>query len=384
MTAPDLLTPVWTATEPPRWSARDWETVLAQARRTRLAARLAHRFQTLGWSAGVPEGPGRHLESAARMADRLQRDVGHEVDLVVAALRDVVTPVVLLKGAAYVAAGLPPAHGRLFSDIDILVRRDQLAAVEDALFAAGWMPEKLAPYDDRYYRKWMHELPPLQHVTRHTSLDVHHTITPPTSRFPIDGLPLIERSRAIGAGGRLRVLAAADMVLHSAVHLMQEGEFDGGLRDLLDIDDLLRLHGAAPGFWAELAARSRQLGVERPLGLVLHQLRRLFATEVPAGEKAAVDAALAGSMQPGATGALLTLALAPPAVDGRDRLSVQFAGWLLYVRSHWLRMPWYKIGPHLVRKGWARALGALALQPSAEPGRVQDSTQKASTPGRAV
>ena len=37
-------------------------------------------------------------------------------------------------------------------------------------------------YDQRYYREWMHELPPLLHVRRQTALDVHHAIAPETAR----------------------------------------------------------------------------------------------------------------------------------------------------------------------------------------------------------
>ena len=47
------------------------------------------------------------------------------------------------------------------------------------------------------------------------------------------------------------VLAPEDMVLHSATHLFNEGEFDRGLRDLNDLDLLLREFGAA----AELRPR---------------------------------------------------------------------------------------------------------------------------------
>ena len=38
---------------------------------------------------------------------------------------------------------------------------DALDAVEAALIAAGWEWVKRDPYDDDYYRRWMHELPPL-------------------------------------------------------------------------------------------------------------------------------------------------------------------------------------------------------------------------------
>ena len=66
------------------------------------------------------------------------------------------------------------------------------------------------------------------------------TFTTPSCRRP-RALPSMQgaarrgdrRSRAPSAS---RVLAPADMVLHSAVHLFTEGEFSRGLRDLCDLD----------------------------------------------------------------------------------------------------------------------------------------------------
>ena len=89
--------------------------------------------------------------------------------------------VVLLKGTAYVAAGLKAGEGRSIGDLDILVARDDLPQVEAALLAAGWEWVKPDPYDDAYYRDHMHELPPLIHKLRDRMIDVHHTILPRTA-----------------------------------------------------------------------------------------------------------------------------------------------------------------------------------------------------------
>ena len=243
----DLLTGLWSAPALPRLTPRQWELLLAQARRCRLQARLARLIDERGWQGEVPEPVHHHLEAARVQAERQRNQVRWEIDRLRVALADVPGPVVLLKGAAYVARDLPPARGRLFTDVAILVARNAIAAAEGSLMAAGWVREALDPYDDRYYRRWMHELPPLKHVWRHTWLDVHHTITPPTSRFPVEGAVLLQRIRPLAPGAQLATLDPADLVLHSAVHLMQEGDFGHGLRDLLDIDDLLLHFGGEAG-----------------------------------------------------------------------------------------------------------------------------------------
>jgi hypothetical protein len=281
-----------------------------------------------------------------------------EVDRLRVALADQPGPVVLLKGAAYVAAALPPAQGRMFNDIDIMVAREALQGVELALLGAGWVHEAIDPYDERYYRRWMHELPPLKHVWRHTWLDVHHTITPPTSRFRVDGAQLLARARPLVAGSHLAVLAPEDMVLHSAVHLMQEGDFSAGLRDLLDLDDLLHHFGADPGFWPELLRRARELRLGVPLFHVLVQRERLFGAAPPEALRSEVDRLASSWLSRRLMPALLEPALRPahPSCDTAGNGAARTA---LYVRSHWLRMPWYQIVPHLLRKAWLRTRARL-------------------------
>jgi hypothetical protein len=360
----DLLTPLWRANAPPGFGVAEWERLLSQARRARLLARLALLFERRGWMATVPEGPRRYLQGATLAAERQRRQVRWEIDRVRVALADRPGPVVLLKGAAYVAAALPPAEGRLFSDVDIMVPRDALQGAEMALLGAGWVHEAIDPYDDRYYRRWMHELPPLKHVWRHTWLDVHHTITAPTSRFRVDGARLLARARPLSPGSQLAVLAPEDMVLHSAVHLMQEGDFSAGLRDLLDLDDLLNHFGADPGFWPELLRRARELRLGVPLFHVLVQRERLFGAAPPEALRGEVDGLAAGGLSRQLMPALLERALRPahPSCDTAGSGTARSA---LYVRSHWLRMPWYQIVPHLLRKAWLRTR-ALASRRAAE------------------
>jgi hypothetical protein len=363
----DLVTQALCAHQLPALDARDWEDLLSQARRSRLLARLATRAHDMGWMPAIPPGPRMHLQGALRVMQRQDDEARWEIDRLRAALLPLQTPVVLLKGAAYVAAELPPRRGRLFADIDILVERGQLRQVEAALMGAGWIAEKLDAYDERYYRDWMHELPPLRHVQRMTQLDVHHTITPPTSRFPIDGAVLMAQARPLAGIPGLCVLAPVDMVLHSAVHLMQEGEFDGGLRDLLDIDDLLHHFASTePEFWPALADRARVLGLGVPLSHVLFHLERLFGTRPPSACAAAFAALQPQGLARRLMNALLTRALPPrhPRSEVRGRA---WAAQALYVRSHWLRMPWYQIVPHLLRKSWMRFI--TARQQAAERAR---------------
>jgi hypothetical protein len=351
---PDLLSAVLARPDRlPAFSLAEWELVIGQARRARLIARLGLQCAERGWLDDIPERPRTHLMAVRRLCERQHREVHWEVDRIRRALAGVATPVVVLKGAAYLLAGLPPGAGRLFADIDIMVPRNRLDKAEMALFGHGWYAPKTNSYDQRYYRKWGHELPPLQHVQRNTVLDVHHTITPPTSRFRVDADKLFAAARPLDARGDLLVLAPVDMVLHSAAHLFQEGEFDHGLRDLLDVDDLLRHFGREPTFWSALVVRATELGLGRLLYYAVHHIHRLFISPLPAEFVTEVERFRPDELSGRAMSGLLRVALRPdhPSCDGPF---TGLARWLLYVRAHHLRMPAHILVPHLIRKAYMR------------------------------
>jgi hypothetical protein len=264
---------------------------------------------------------------------------------------------VLLKGAAYVAGGLRAGVGRLATDVDILVPAGDIRRVEQALVGAGWGPIKLHPYDQRFYREWSHELPPLQHARRRSIVDVHHNILPVSGRVRPDAAALLASAVPVRSAGMddLWMLAPEDMVLHSAAHLFQDGDLAGSVRDLVDADALLSEFGARdPAFWDRLPARARELGLERALFYVLRFARRLLETPVPPGVDAAVPAPPRAAMA--LMDRLVSRALLP--IRGQHgTLGEDTARLLLYARSHWLRMPPGLLVAHLTRKTlrrWSR------------------------------
>ena len=128
---PDLLTQVWAHSQfRPDLTPFEWETILGQARQSRLLGRLAQHHVDQNWMANVPLGPRRYLEGALKMVDRQHHEVQWEVDCILRALKELDAPIVMLKGAAYFVAELPARNGRLFSDIDIMVTRERLPDVE--------------------------------------------------------------------------------------------------------------------------------------------------------------------------------------------------------------------------------------------------------------
>jgi hypothetical protein len=334
-------------------SGSDWTLVVAVARRSGLLARLAFRVDERSLMDRIPEPVRDHLEAEQLVAERHRRDVISEIHHLGIALKGVVSPLVLLKGAAYAMAELPPARGRTFTDIDILVPRPSLDTVERALRQAGWTTGEIHPYDELYYRRWMHQLPPLTHAHRGTTVDVHHTIVPTTARTPISATPLLDAARTLSGAPGLAVLQPVDMVLHSAVHLFSEGQFDRALRDLDDIASLLRHFGSDALFWPLLVSRTEQLRLQRPAWYAFEFCRVLFDVVVPSG--------LSNSIHPMAPPRVIRALMLSmlesamePTLRSSSRAGQRWANDVLYVRSHYLRMPIRQLLPHLIRKAVRR------------------------------
>jgi hypothetical protein len=335
------------------WTLPQWDRVVRVARGERLLGRLAEALSAAGLLDAVPEGPRRHLESARRLsADRLGA-LRWALERVDAATAGLGAPRVLLKGAAYVGQELPIAPGRLPSDLDILVPRAALAPALARLHAAGWTPVALDAHDQRYYAEWSHEAPPMRHALHAMELDVHHDIVAPVARDAIDIGLLLARLRPARIEGWM-VLDPVDQVLHSAAHLFLDSAFTGRLRDLVDLDGLLRHFAAEPDFLGRLAPRAREVGLIGPLVLAVHFCRAWLATPVPVAVVAALPPVSRGL-------AACFAAVLRPGEPGRpEPVSARLAALALLARHHRRRMPMRLLVPHLWHKLRAREPASAA------------------------
>ena len=312
-----------------------WSDVIEQGRKTQLLGQLTARLRQTNAFDQVLPAVQRHLVLAELTAQRRNEAALWELKGMRRAIDPAIT-MVLLKGCAYAAAGDANASGRLFSDVDLMVRRSDLDAVESSLISVGWKPSRVNDYDLAYYRNWMHEVPPMEHVRRHTVCDLHHAINPPVSHYYVDPERLFASLVEVLPG--IHLLSATDRIIHCALHLLQEGEPKKLLRDLYDLHMLLQQHLAPTQDLTRLLARAGKLGVAGPVRTAVGAAQTLFsetATPLPRVswlqaqvERAAVDPSSTSST----AGTL--------------------AGWAVLAHSHWMKMPMRLLIPHLTRKSW--------------------------------
>ena len=351
--------------------AHGWTALLTIARAEQLIGTLSVRLRTLD----VPAPISAMLDDARNNAEYQRRTALWEADCARRALAEYHGKVVLMKGTAYVAAGLKAGEGRHIGDLDIMVAAQNLAQAERLLLDnGGWEWVKEDAYDDAYYRDHMHELPPMIHKERDRMIDVHHTILPLTARPTPDAAAML--ADAIGLdldkplpfrggvgvgpvngdqglntrptpnpspkGEGLYVFAPADMVCHCAAHLIADGDLSGGLRNLWDMHCLLTEFAERKGdFWQELDGRAKHHGLTKDVRRAIRLSSRVYGTEIPESwnRSSAIDTLFIRRML---------------ARDEWGRGSAKFTRLAFYIRSHWLRMPPMMLARHLWTK-WRKA-----------------------------
>lgn len=311
-----------------------WNSVLRTARQTELLGQLGASLysqmpsDTIHWR--IRRALDLELLTAQRRSEAALWEIRTVRRLIPAHIQ-----IIALKGSAYALANDSNSQGRLFSDVDLLVDAEHLGEVESALISGGWKPSNVSAYDQRYYRQWMHELPPMEHVRRHTVVDLHHAIIPPVSRFTFDPAKLFKSAIAVAPG--VFVLCPADRIIHSALHAFLEGVPAKALRDLYDINCLVRQHFPCE-CQDQLLTRARELGIEALTKAALEASTIVFSGET--GHS--IKYSLRGRW----------LAKAALSAMAPTRTLGHIAQYALLGHSHWMKMPLRLLLPHMIRKAW--------------------------------
>ena len=259
---------------------------------------------------------------------------------------------VLLKGAAYIIANKPNANYRLLSDIDLLVLKEAISDAELWLFLNGFTISVSDEYDDFYYRQWMHELPPFVNSVSGMTLDLHHNLLPLTSKRHIDSELFFEKAREVDTN--LFLPCDEDLLIHSAVHLIQDSVFNRTLRDLSDQFWLLQEYTENHESTGALIVRSKELNLSNDLAKTLSLMNFIFKRCLLEGEKSLIQNELGNSFfWPLEKYCYITML--PQPVPSEWRFKHYFASSILYLKSHLIKMPFGLLVKHLLVKSQKRA-----------------------------
>ncbi|MGR5237697.1 nucleotidyltransferase family protein [Vibrio alfacsensis] len=323
--------------------------IVAEARYFNMLGQLKYHCQVHGLWSALPNKFCQQLNSATLFYDNQRRKLAIETNEISRALAPLNISWIYLKGSAYNLNNMSNFSGRMMSDIDVLVQEEDLPQVEAALKSHGWMPAPVNSYDEKFYRSWSQEIPPLRHIYRQVELDVHFNILPKTLKESINNKHLFEQSLPFSDDPNQKVLTPHAMLAHSAIHLFYESEYTKGLRDLYDITLLINHYSAEVSFWDNLIELHNSIGNESSLYLALRYSNKIYRTQIPT--KVVEHYA---QFKPN----LLYLSVLdfcflniftrtfPP----HRKTGYGFAETVLYLRGHLKRMPLRLLVPHLSKK----------------------------------
>lgn len=272
-------------------SESGWNDLLRVLRAYSLTASFYRRLCKEGMEYQLPDYCRNAFVSAAVFAEAQAHQTRIQALKICRLSHDCQIPLIFLKGAAYTLGQKENSVGRLMSDIDICVAREKISQLEAALLESGWTFKDIDEHDDKYYRAWSHELPPLKHDEDGVVLDVHHTLLPPI------------RGRLLNIKDLLNSAADTDtfpvpsmewLVLHSALHLILNEDVENGLRDLTDIYLLLNGDNCECGSLCENLSKAEALfereGFRNEWFILTEMLAYYFALPINRDDKTKLPA----------------------------------------------------------------------------------------------
>lgn len=324
-------------------SEKTWEEVVFVLRQGKLLATLYHLASARGSFQKYPDYAKKHLHSASVYADRQAQQVIYECMEITAILKNKNITPVFLKGAGYTLAGSQNGMGRVYTDIDVLVEKSVINIAQDMLQKKGWHSEKLNDYDERYYREWAHEVPPMSNIFRGTIIDLHHNIVPPiTGRAPDPSLFFDE---VYYTQEGLALLSPAAATLHSCVHLFTNEDFSNGFRDLIDLYLLTQEYGDTE-YWKNLFELAEQSGFSLELFYCMSMLKQTFDIVLPESMVQPLLAKYKNFKTDFLIKFVFKRALYPHHALTFSSLN-NLASFLVYIRGHWIKMPFHILVMHL-------------------------------------
>ncbi|NMP30548.1 nucleotidyltransferase family protein [Thalassotalea sp. M1531] len=333
------------------WQDSDWEALIEQAYHTGLLARIYFILKDTGLLNNIPCYLSWHFTSAWKLFLAHNQDVQSEVERINGVLNSTGIKPTYLKGTAYLLEGLTCSKGRIFADVDVFVHGSELSQAENILKWQGWTVKELDAHDQHYYRNWMHELPPMVNSKTGLTLDLHHNLLPIVSRVKLDSELLLAN---LNEGENSNTLSAEDKILHSAIHLLLDGEFNHGFRDLHDIYLLIVENQLQhEEFISQLIARAIELNFEFILYHCLRLQQDIFLLKVDDDILNMLIKNKFSKMKANFIVSLFKAVLSPLPLKGRYNSISLFT---LFIRSHWLKMPLHILVPHLVYKGFIAPL----------------------------
>jgi len=255
----------------------DWEYV-RQAASLHCIMPLLHRHLSVLGEGIVPPAVLERLKNDYQANAQRNLILSGDLHRLLRLLKANDIPVVPLKGPVLAATVYGDVSLRQFGDLDVLLRKRDIARAKELLISHGYRPamEMTAAQESATLRHHCEYL--LVSDSGRVIVELHWRIIPSWFPFPLNGDHLLSRLTQTALGGAsLPTVTPEDLLLiisvHSTKHLWTK------LAWICDVAELIRANEGLD--WELLMARARRLGGERMLLLGLHLAHELLGAPLP-------------------------------------------------------------------------------------------------------
>ncbi|OJX91080.1 MAG: hypothetical protein BGP01_11650 [Paludibacter sp. 47-17] len=183
--------------------------------------------------------------------------------------------VVALKGI-YLAEALYPKLGiRQFSDIDLLIREDDVSEVVESIKGLGYL-QTASLYSRQVSEKLEHAHLPAM-IKNGVSIELHIKLHAALYEYKLDTEEFMNRAiKTLISGSEVGVLDCIDMLIHLCVHL--DKHFNGSELQFYSWLDIVVLQWKNDINWEELLARCVKYGAKKNVIKQLVLINHIFKT----------------------------------------------------------------------------------------------------------
>ena len=256
-----------------------WTQLWDQAWLNGLAPLVFHNLRTLDLTTWMPAAVWRQFEADYynTLSDNLLLEA--EMVRVTDCLAQNGIDRLLLKGMVLGELLYPDPALRPSSDIDVMVRHEQLGQAQAVLRDLGYTIQPGRQLDFQLARSY--DIPYVRATTsgQPVLLELHWNLAEP-GLFNLDVATLWARAQQLEVNHHtLPTLSLEDLLLHLTIHIRKHRYV--GLRWLVDVSELLRGYGQQLD-WSYLVRTARQAGAGTLFYVTLHLAQELMGVKVPA------------------------------------------------------------------------------------------------------
>ena len=257
-----------------------WETMFRSANQLGVGPLFYYRLGVLGLRDHVPADLARRrkeeLFSSQARNMKLYADVKH----VLTAMTGQGIQVAVLKGLALAERAYEHIGLRTMGDVDILVRKEDLEKAGTIMEGLGFKSNE-GYREKEWYRGHHHHLVPYVSPDGSMTVEIHWHIIERTAfmDMPVDEL-WSHMTPVHVASVPCLALSVEHTLLHMALHISSPNRFQGQLRGLCDVAQLLRRFGQEIN-WSEVIRIADLAEANKHLYCVLRLVQDAFGASVP-------------------------------------------------------------------------------------------------------